>query len=80
MYISIGGHNWRKAVARDWYANGVPLTVKGKIEIFQQSEYEITNIEVHVKGLIANSGYHVHVVSRFPYFFNRDFIFFYLIN
>lgn len=30
--------------------------------MFQQSEYEITNVEVHFKGLMANSGYHVHIV------------------
>lgn len=48
-------------MARDWYANGVPLTVKGKLELFQQSEYEVTNVEVQFKGLLATSGYHVHV-------------------
>lgn len=63
MLNSIGGHHWRKAVARDWYANGVPLTLTGKMEMFQQSEYDITNVEVSLKGLIENSGYHVHIVG-----------------
>lgn len=61
----ISGHHWRKAVAKDWYANGVPLTLTGKLEMFQQSEYGITNVEVGFKGLIENSGYHVHIVSIF---------------
>ncbi|XP_055533520.1 uncharacterized protein LOC129723361 [Wyeomyia smithii] len=57
----IGGYHRRKVVARDWYSNGDPLTIKGKLEMVQQSEYELTNTEVDFKGLIANSGYHVHV-------------------
>lgn len=35
----------------------------GQIEMVQQSEYELTNVEVDFKGLIDNSGYHVHIVS-----------------
>lgn len=58
----IGGYHWRKAVARDWYANGVPLSLAGKLEMFQQSEYDLTNVEVHFKELNDNSGYHVHIV------------------
>ncbi|KAJ6637646.1 hypothetical protein Bhyg_10377 [Pseudolycoriella hygida] len=57
----IGGYHWRKAVARDWYANGVPLTLSGKLEIFQQSEYDLTNVDVHFKDLNDNKGYHVHI-------------------
>lgn len=30
--------------------------------MFQQSEYDLTNVEVHFKELEDNSGYHVHVV------------------
>lgn len=48
-------------VAHDWYGNGIPVSVKGKLEFAQQSEYEITNIDVQLKGLLENSGYHVHV-------------------
>lgn len=29
--------------------------------MLQQSEYDLTNVEVEFKGLIANSGYHVHI-------------------
>lgn len=39
------------------------LTIKGKLELVQQSEYDLTNAEVDFKGLDQNSGYHVHVVS-----------------
>lgn len=39
------------------------MTVKGKVEMIQQSEYEVTNVEVNLKGLKDNSGYHVHVAS-----------------
>lgn len=51
----------RKVLAKDWFGNGVPVSVKGKIEFTQQSEYEVTNIDVQLKGLMENSGYHVHI-------------------
>lgn len=59
--FSIGSQFHRKVVASDWYGNGVPLSVKGKLELFQQSEYELTNVEVNLKGLVDTSGYHIHV-------------------
>lgn len=64
QFHRIGGYHWRKAVARDWYANGVSVSLAGKLEMFQQSEYDLTNVEVHFKELNDNSGYHVHVVSK----------------
>jgi hypothetical protein len=48
-------------VAKDWFANGGELTLKGKIEMIQQLDYEVTNVEVNVKGLKETSTYHVHV-------------------
>lgn len=60
--FSIIGHYRRKVVAKDWYANGDELKVSGKVEITQQSEYDISNIEVQFKGLEENSGYHIHMV------------------
>uniref|UniRef100_A0A182IXP5 Superoxide dismutase copper/zinc binding domain-containing protein n=1 Tax=Anopheles atroparvus TaxID=41427 RepID=A0A182IXP5_ANOAO len=57
----IGGYHRRKVVARDWYSNGDPLSIKGKLEMIQQSEYDLTNVEVDFKGLDKNSGYHVHI-------------------
>ncbi|KAL3268164.1 hypothetical protein HHI36_007291 [Cryptolaemus montrouzieri] len=58
----IGGVYRRKAVVRDWFPNGNDLSVKGKIEFFQQTEYDITNVEVSLEGLKNNSGYHIHIV------------------
>lgn len=52
----------RKAVSKDWFPNGDELTVKGNIEFYQQTEYDITNVEVDLEGLYQNSGYHVHIV------------------
>ncbi|XP_017091861.2 uncharacterized protein Rsod [Drosophila bipectinata] len=54
------GHFRRKVVAKEWYANGDPLTVSGRVEITQQSEYDISNVEVQLKGLNDNTGYHIH--------------------
>lgn len=63
FYSSIGGHYRRKVVAKDWHSNGDPLAVSGELEMFQQSEYDLTNVELEFKGLNENSGYHVHIVS-----------------
>jgi hypothetical protein len=50
-------------VVKDWYRNGDVTPVKGKIEFFQQTEYDVTDIEIELEGLNGNSGYHVHMVS-----------------
>ncbi|XP_061393687.1 uncharacterized protein LOC133329207 [Musca vetustissima] len=55
------GHYRRKVVAKEWYANGDEVNVIGKVEVTQQSEYDISNIEVQFKGLNENSGYHIHM-------------------
>lgn len=52
-------------MVNDWFANGDALSVKGKIEFHQQTEYDMTNVEVSLEGLRDNSGYHIHVVSAF---------------
>lgn len=51
-------------MARNWFANGVPLTVNGRLEMVQASEYDITNVDFKVDGLDENSGYHVHIVRK----------------
>lgn len=51
----------RKAVVKDWYGNGDITPMKGKIEFFQQTEYDVTDIEIALEGLNDNSGYHIHM-------------------
>jgi Cu/Zn superoxide dismutase len=62
---TIEGFHRRKIVAKDWYLNGLnndnKNIIKGKLEMIQQSEYELTNVEVNFKDLFDNSGYHVHI-------------------
>lgn len=50
-------------MAKDWFPNGDQLSLKGKIEFYQQTEYDVTNVEVDLEGLNDNSGYHVHIVG-----------------
>lgn len=50
-------------VANDWHGNGIPVNLRGKLEFFQQSEYDITNIDVNLKGLMEASGYNIHLAS-----------------
>ncbi|CAG9829590.1 unnamed protein product [Diabrotica balteata] len=57
----IGGVYRRKAVARDWFPNGYDLTVKGKIEFVQQTEYDITDVDVDLEGLTSVKDYHIHM-------------------
>lgn len=50
-------------MVKDWYGNGDITPMKGKIEFFQQTEYDVTDIEIALEGLNDNSGYHIHMVS-----------------
>ncbi|XP_071538692.1 LOW QUALITY PROTEIN: uncharacterized protein [Panulirus ornatus] len=52
-----------KGVASKWHATRGAGNVEGKVEFIQESEYDLTNSEVDLRGLtgIAN-GYHVHMV------------------
>lgn len=62
----IGGYARRKAVAKEWYSNGEDPTnfkMSGNVEIIQQSEYDVSDVDVQFKGLSLNSGYHIHIVS-----------------
>lgn len=64
IYIfSIGGVYRRKAVVRDWFGNGEQVSLRGKLELLQQTEYDITNVEVSLEGLDGKmSGYHIYMV------------------
>ncbi|CAH1405229.1 unnamed protein product [Nezara viridula] len=50
----------RKAVVRDWYGNGFPTKVSGKIEFFQETPYSITDIEINLEGLEDVNEYQIH--------------------
>uniref|UniRef100_A0A8D8WQN7 Superoxide dismutase copper/zinc binding domain-containing protein n=1 Tax=Cacopsylla melanoneura TaxID=428564 RepID=A0A8D8WQN7_9HEMI len=54
----------RKAVVHDWFGNGeLAMGLKGKVEFFQESEYDFVDIELDFQGLSDNSGYHIHMTS-----------------
>ncbi|KAL7017747.1 hypothetical protein ACKWTF_010504 [Chironomus riparius] len=59
----IEGFHPRKIIAKNWHPNGGQLQLKGKVEMYQQSEYEITNVEVSFKDLDDTSWYHIHQTS-----------------
>ncbi|XP_063614256.1 uncharacterized protein LOC134787421 [Penaeus indicus] len=52
-----------KGVVSKWYSQRGSGNVEGKVEFIQESEFDITNTEVDLRGLqgIAK-GYHVHMV------------------
>ncbi|XP_012547044.2 uncharacterized protein LOC101739289 isoform X1 [Bombyx mori] len=58
----VNGLHRRKAVVRDWFGNGQQLQLKGKIEMTQQSEYDVTNVQVTIEGLQNVNDYKIHVV------------------
>lgn len=64
IFCSIGGVYRRKAVAKDWFGNSESTSIGGKLEFIQQSEYDITDVEVNLEGLTGKmSGYHIHMVK-----------------
>lgn len=68
----INGLHRRKAVVRDWFGNGETVTLKGKMEVIQQSEYDVANAEVTFDGLQDVNTYNIHQVSQ-PTMFDNDF-------
>ncbi|XP_071440833.1 uncharacterized protein Rsod [Hetaerina americana] len=66
---TIGWHHRLKAVAKDWFGSGeggggTASSVRGKIEMIQQSEYDDTDVEVILEGLDGEErGYYVHEAS-----------------
>ncbi|XP_008482269.2 uncharacterized protein LOC103518966 [Diaphorina citri] len=53
----------RKVVVRDWFGNGEIASLKGKIEFYQESEYDYVDMELDLQGLNDTSGYHIHMTS-----------------
>ncbi|XP_063847913.1 uncharacterized protein LOC135093003 [Scylla paramamosain] len=52
-----------KGVVGKWHATRGAGAVEGKIEFVQESEYDLTNTEVELRGLAGMAGgYHVHMV------------------
>ncbi|XP_053619640.1 uncharacterized protein Rsod [Plodia interpunctella] len=58
----VGSLNRRKAVVRDWFGNGEPTALSGRLELTQQSEYDLTNVQVMLDGLNDVKNYKIHVV------------------
>lgn len=59
----MSGYPRRKAVVRDWFGNGNSISMKGKMEFIQQSEYDVTNVQVSLDGLEDVKNYKIHIVS-----------------
>ncbi|CAH2059735.1 unnamed protein product, partial [Iphiclides podalirius] len=57
----INGLHRRKAVVRDWFGNGQRETPGGRMELLQQSEYDVTNVQVDLTGLRDAHNYMLHV-------------------
>ncbi|XP_063233143.1 uncharacterized protein LOC134536961 [Bacillus rossius redtenbacheri] len=59
----VGGVYRRKAVAKDWFGNGQPTTLKGRVEMIQQTEHDVTDLDVKFEGLDDSGDYRIHKVS-----------------
>ena len=62
-----------KAVARQWFGNGVqPPPVKGRLEFIQDTDASVTHALVDLKGMEAGvaNAFHVHQI---PVQASRDF-------
>ncbi|KAJ8709474.1 hypothetical protein PYW08_009478 [Mythimna loreyi] len=58
----VNGLHRRKAVVRDWFGNGEAAPLSGRLELTQQSEYDVTNVHVALDGLVDVHNYKIHVV------------------
>lgn len=60
---SVNGLHRRKAVVRDWFGNGQQVHLRGRIEMTQQSPYDVTNVQVALDGLDDVRNYRIHMVT-----------------
>ncbi|KAJ2940014.1 hypothetical protein O0L34_g14045 [Tuta absoluta] len=56
----VTGLHRRKAVVRDWFGNGSPVNIMGRIEMTQQTEYHPVNVQVTLDGLDDVNNYKIH--------------------
>ncbi|CAH2230559.1 jg8887 [Pararge aegeria aegeria] len=60
----VNGLHRRKAVIQDWFGNGNSIGLSGKLELTQQSEYDVTNVQVTLEGLDNDvRNYKIHMAS-----------------
>lgn len=51
-------------MAKDWFGNGQSISLLGKFEFIQQTEYDTTGVELLLDGLDGQAGmYHIHMVK-----------------
>lgn len=56
----------RKAVVKDWYSSDIDsVSVSGKIELFQLSEYDPVDFEINLQGVQGGYDYFVYSVSYY---------------
>lgn len=60
----------RKAVVKDWYSDSDSISVSGKIELFQLSEYDPVDFEINLLGVQGGNDYYVYSVSGFIFIIN----------
>lgn len=52
-------------MVKDWYSDSETISVSGKIELFQLSEYDPVDFEINLQGIQGGSDYYVYSVSSF---------------
>ena len=56
-----------QAVAREWFGNGVPPPLEGRLEFVEDTGMSVTHTLVELRGLGGEAGgYHVHQVPGSP--------------
>lgn len=50
---------------KDWYSDDEKISVSGKIELFQLSEYDPVDFEINLQGVQGGNDYYVYSVSCF---------------
>lgn len=60
---SVGAKARRKAVAGDWFGEGAAAELQGRLELTQQTEYDVVNLQLKLDRLDGVSDYRIHGVS-----------------
>lgn len=55
-YYRITYYHRHKTVVKDWYGNGFPTSIGGKIELIQETEFSSSSIEMDLNGMKGEAG------------------------
>ena len=55
-FFRITYYHRHKTVVKDWFGNGFPTSLGGKVELIQETEFSSSSIEMDLNGMKGEAG------------------------